>query len=638
MPLIIPRKVIFSPATMDRMWEYVSKQIDYLLAESQELREVTLPEWTRLLKGIPKEQVKNFPFPNASNLVVQLIATRVEQLLARSMVMWGIDPLFTVTATGDLVGQESDEQAKMLEQFLGDMAIDPDELNLYQKEERFIHDGIAYGTSFMALPWQYITEAQCTSINGHTVGLNRTDEFKTLVKREGPAPENVPLYRMLVSNKVTEFEKARFIAREVPLTREAIEDRIAFGTWPKDLGEKVLASPDNHDSNINQIQSNANKGIQDTGNEYAAEYKVYECYFKFLHNNQTYAIVAHYHKGTDSHLSAVFNYFPKNAAPIEDLRFGFDTDSYRGYGFIEMLKGYQQEVSQLHNNRLDNEAIRNNVSFRINKGSELANTLKFYPGVQVPADEGEVEVLETNVNAVDNGQSEQTATAMTNERSGIDPAISGTGSGVVNAKRGIYSSQGTMAVLQQQNNRSGLRMMDVRMAHMRLGRKLIDMYAFLGAGTKIRRYGEQSEILRKALDSVRQGNLGLVLKPTNASLNVESDRQNSILLSQLQDKYIQTLNGLMGMMGQQQNDPAQTKFIQDLMFAEQSLTRHIFRVFGHQDVDKLVPFPEAVKNARYQQQQQQQQQPTGSPQAAQNVVPIGSAGGNVPVPTGNAGR
>lgn len=640
MALITPKKVNFSKDVTERIWDYVDKQIDFLTAQNQQFRDSTLPEWTRLLKGEPKQSTRNFPFPNASNLVVQLIATRVEQMLSRAMIMYSVDPLWTVAATGDMVGQETDEQAKMLEQFLGDQAIDPDELNLYRKEELMFHDGIAYGTAFMGFPWQYITESQAIDIPGSTgIGLNRADEFKTLVTRDGPSPENIPLDRILISNKTTELHKARFFAREVPLTREAVEDRIAFGVWAKVDGEAVLKSPDTTGAAYQRTQLSEAKGIQNTGNEYDAEYKVAECYFKFVHDRKTFSLIAHYHKQSKTRLSLVFNYFPKNSLPFEDLRFGYDDDSYLGYGFIEMLKGYQEETSQLHNNRLDNEAIRNNVTFRINKDSELASTLKFYPGVGIPADKDEVEVLNTHGGAIDNASSEQISISMANERSGIDPAISGNGSGIVNSKRGIYSSQGTMAVLQQQNNRTGLRMMDIRGTHVRIGRKLLDMYGFMGIGNRLAKYGAEAPTLRKALDSVRQGNLGLILKASSASTNVESDRQNSILLQGLQEKYFGTINQLVQAMNQAQIEPEQKKYLQDIMFAENQLTRHIFRIFGHFDVDKLVPFPDWIKNERFAAQRQQQvpnQQGSGGASQVSSSVPTTSGQPANTVPTSSS--
>jgi len=56
MALITPTKVKFSAPVMERMWIYVHKQIDFLLQENATFVDTVLPEWTRLLKGIPKSK------------------------------------------------------------------------------------------------------------------------------------------------------------------------------------------------------------------------------------------------------------------------------------------------------------------------------------------------------------------------------------------------------------------------------------------------------------------------------------------------------------------------------------------------------------------------------------------------------
>lgn len=646
MPLITPRVVDFGAQANERMWKYTEEQYQHLENQSLEFRTNTLPDWKRMLRGKPKTETKNFPFEGASNLVVQLIATRCEQILSRIMALYMIDPIFAVTAIGDLIGQESDENAQLLQQFLSDMAVDPEALNLYRKEELFFYDSIAYGTNFMHFPYLYITESQYTNIGGTEVGIRgaaTAADFSTIVMKDGPAPENIPIQQILIDNKTKNFDTCRSFFRIIPLTREAVEDRIEFGVWTKAKGEAVLKQPDTTVGLFSQEQEANDSKFQDTGSKYDAIYKIYEHHFKFTHNRATYSIISHYHPTSKTRLKAVFNYFPKNQYPFEDCRFGYDSDNYYGYGFCEMLAGYQDELSTLHNNRLDNEAIRNNVTFRINKDSELASTLKFYPGVTVPADKDEVEALITaNAGSLDNGQSESMTVGMANERSGVDPAITGMGSGIVNPKRGVYSSQGTMAVLQQQNNRTGLRMMDVRQTHLRIGRKLVDMYAIMGAGNKIKRYGQQAQGIVKALEQVRQGNLGLLLKTSAGSNNIEVDRQNSVLVTQLQEKYIGTVNQLLQLMTQAQNNPEQTQYIQNALIAQQTLTRHIFRIFGYYDVDKLLPFPESVKNARLQQQQGQQpaagsitRQPgEQSSQAIPSNVPFSSSGLGNSVPSG----
>jgi hypothetical protein len=86
-------------------------------------------------------------------------------------------------------------------------------------------------------------------------------------------------------------------------------------------------------------------------------------------------------------------------------------------------------------------------------------------------------------------------------------------------------------------------------------------------------------------------------------------------------------------MQQPQVSPEQKQYFEDVLFAENSLTRHIFRIFGHFDVDKLVPFPENIKNERFQRQQQQAAANTGNQTNSSGVVPITSGRESNSVPT-----
>ena len=122
--------------------------------------------------------------------------------------------------------------------------------------------------------------------------------------------------------------------------------------------------------------------------------------------------------------------------------------------------------------------------------------------------------------------------ALVKERTGIDPATGGTGGGIVNQNRGIYSSQGTFAVLQQQNSRTGLRMSDMRSAHSRAGSKFAKLYASFGLGIKLRQFGDNADALRDAFSYIKSGKLGLSVRASTASMNKELEKQNDIMLSQ----------------------------------------------------------------------------------------------------------
>jgi hypothetical protein len=86
---------------IDDMKSYIFNQVSYLMAKTQNLREELLPKWVKTYKGTPEVERKSFPWPEASNLVVQLAATHADELLSRIMSIYQSDQLYVAEILGD---------------------------------------------------------------------------------------------------------------------------------------------------------------------------------------------------------------------------------------------------------------------------------------------------------------------------------------------------------------------------------------------------------------------------------------------------------------------------------------------------------------------------------------------------------
>jgi hypothetical protein len=250
----------------------------------------------------------------------------------------------------------------------------------------------------------------------------------------------------------------------------------------------------------------------------------------------------------------------------------------------------------------------------------------------VPADKDEIERLDTSNPYATDINSEQLTVSYAKERSGVDPAMGGTGGGIVNPKRGIYSAGGTFAALQQQNNRTSLRTSDIRSAHTRAGSKLSLIYAHFGIGSKVRSYANQADKIKAALESIKSGNLGLLIRPASASINKEMEKQNDILLSQTLERLYAGDAQILQSLAQQGMPKELQSYYIDVLKAKNAMVKHILRNFNYADIDRLVPVPAFLKENR-------NGVPTirsgGVPQnpqiagATQNLLPQ-SAGGEIP--------
>ena len=323
-----------------------------------------------------------------------------------------------------------------------------------------------------------------------------------------------------------------------------------------------------------------------------------------------------------------YNYYPKNICTYEDAKLAYDDDQYLGYGLAEMLEGYQDEVSIIHNQRTDAGTLNNTTAFRINKNSKLNSVLTFYPGVMVPADKDEIERLDTSNPYATNTESETLTVGYSRERSGVAAAQGGAGGGIVNAKRGIYSAQGTFAAMQMQNNRTSLRTSDMRNAHTRAGAKLTQIYAHFGIGGKLRQFGNNADALQAALSSIKSGKLGLLIRPASASINKEMEKQNDMLLSgTLERMYAGDAQIIQSLSAQGMPEELKSYYI-EILKAKGVFMKHMLRNFNYDDIDRLIPVPAFLKENRNGVPNGQSaggvRQPPQAPGATQATVPVGT--------------
>jgi hypothetical protein len=633
----------FDEEKMLLMEKHVSETVKDLMDKTRAFREVLLPQWIRIYKGTPREKEKTFPWPGASNLIPQVAATHADELLSRVMAIYQDDPLFVAKIVGDFNDGAGEDQRAAIERFMGDIALEPDELDLYRVEQTWFNSAIKYGTAIVNFPWEYVTEQQLTYVSGASQeGLK--NNYKEIVIRDGPHPENLPLNSFLIDPECASLSNSKFMAKIVSFTKMQMEEKAGREeVYDKKIIENLIsAGPDRYQAKEVQQEQERSKQMNITGRN-TGKWDFVECWYSWRYNNHNFRIVSLYHHGSDLFVGHLFNPYPENIEPFEDAKLAYDDETYYGYGFMEMLESYQNEIATTHNQRIDNRNLANTGMFRINKNSKLASVLQMYPGVLVPADEGEFEAVnKISLSQQITTEDEQLTLGLAKDRSGVDPAIGGAGGGIVNSKRGIYSASGTSVVMQQQNNRNNLRMSDMRSAHVRLGRKVLKMYAYFGLGDKLKKYGDDAETLKDALISYKSGMLGLLIKPATASVNKELEKQNDILLSSTMQRLFQGNLQLIQTMLNQGAPPEIKEYCMKQLEAMNALTKHLLRNFGHADTDRLIPMPEFLAQMKEKRKAMLsgngpgQNNPATPPQLGpvQGNVPVGGGGAPSIVPNG----
>jgi len=575
--------------------QFIRQNVKSIDSKLENFRTDRLPEYVRLYKGLPKNKEQDFPWPGAANLVIQLIGTFCDELLSRILgAIYMYDPLFAISLSGDSPTKEGEDMKRVLEKFLMDEAYDPAALDFYRVEQAFFNSAIKYGTGITEFPWEYDVEEKYSYISGGSTEENKISyKFDEIVKRDSPHPKLVPLNKFGIDPRIPVLGDADFYYTIETLNYWQVRQLKTKSALYEGEDEKldwILGSPDRTEQAQMQFEVAQENAVESSTTEHGgAEWDFYNCYIRYRKGNRTFSLFAKYHKKSDKVLYTIYNFYPDNIQPVEDVKLSYDDENYFGTGYAQMLRSYQKELSQNSNWRTNNRNFSMLGIIRVDPASKLSSILQMYPGVMIPAKEGEIEQIKSGSDIGEDNSSDQFIMSCAKERAGIDPAISGTGGGLVNNKRGIYSASGTSMMLIQQNNRNNLRMSDMRSAHVRMAIKLLSMYASIGIGKKLGKYGDNSETLKKAFAAFKSGTLGFRLRPTTASNNKELERQNDILLAGALSRFYQENAQMLQAMGQPNMPPALSEYYGGVLLANMALYKTILRNFNHDDVSRLLP-------------------------------------------------
>ena len=93
-PVEIPISRLLSEERVKDVHGYARKRLMNLIRGLRKIREVKISQWRKIYNGTPREKTKSFPWQNASNVVIQLVGSFVDQLVAK-IVMGSVamDPL-----------------------------------------------------------------------------------------------------------------------------------------------------------------------------------------------------------------------------------------------------------------------------------------------------------------------------------------------------------------------------------------------------------------------------------------------------------------------------------------------------------------------------------------------------------------
>jgi len=579
---------------------YLDRRVLELKDSMKELYEEKITKWRMAYEARPAEEQRQFPFQNASNLIIPLIAIHTDTLHAQLMAaIFKTQPIIVAKVLGDF-GPESDEIKEAYEQFMQYVAIEPSELDLYRVYNEGFRECIKYGTITFKSPWEHKTRDFLIP-GGDGMGSPRDFLNKTIY--EGPRPEKLPFDAFYYPVMAKTLEDMDIKCHKRIMLQHELEERKFTDVYDRNEVDEVLKLPDRTGPSTTQSEKEETLGAKTTASYGHKEWDIWECYVAWRHKGESFAprMIVTYHQKSKKILRVVYDNFETEW--FVGARMAHRDDMYPGYGFAEVLWMFQEGASETYNGYRDNQTVANTRVWRVHPDSKLHQGYRIYPSVMLPADKDEIEPLAHGDVSNINLDELRLLLELAERRSGVSPPQQGMGAGG-QTKRGIYSAMGTLSLLQEGNSRKDLNVSDMRDSHVRLMRLISLQYGKFGADSKhhegrLALFGKKQAHIKAALDLIATRRMGLPCYSSTASINKEVEKQNDMMLVQVMMRHYQTVAQLLGSMQSVMTPPAVKAYFVEVMLASNLLMKKLLRNFGHDEVERLVPdpFKKGIPNA-----------------------------------------
>jgi len=586
--MVQPIHVNFSKEGETKFKAFLKENLRSCIEGLREIHETKLPSWRRVYESQPLQRIRNYPFPNASNLVVPIVAIHADTLVARLIAaIYKLRPIWPFQVGGDF-GGDAEPLRMAIERYLTDLALEPEELDLYRVYREFLNDVVQYGTSVIKCPWETQVEAIAVPSGDGTGKYDFIDD----TVYDGPRPEKVLFEDLFIPVQTNVLKNASFKAHRVRLNLQELESRFARELYARgkenEIYNAVVASPDASGPTAPQKEVESKVGAQTIQRPDSREWYIYECWCLYGEGTSQARLIACYHYNSGTLLRSIFSFFPDE--PWIGARLFPRDGSYYGYGLAEKLSTFQEETSQIHNQRRDAQTVANAKMFRVSPNTPSAGEgFDIYPGAHIPAEKDDIEAISHGEPSQVNIDEERLSLDLADKLSGVSPPMQGFGAGTF-TKRGVYTAMGTLSLLQEGNTRTDMHISDIRTAHLRLGRVIANEIAYFGTDPgRFASYGKSAEHLRKAFDAIKNKTVFMPVLAATASLNRELEKQADIMLVQIMMKHYGAIAAMIGQAANQMVPPEIKNYLIDAIRSADSLMKSVLRNFGQDEPTRLVP-------------------------------------------------
>src|SRR5262245_9129067 len=593
---------------------------DLLDALEQELStrsslETKWSEWFRLYHGEPHSPRKTTPWEDASNIVVNLAAIYVDSVQARVLGgIFGTEPHWSSIQKT----RKAAPYAKPLERYMD--ALRTQGWKHYRVVKNAVNDVLRLGTAIIHAGWtdRMITIYDSTQ---HSTEIRNT--------HRGPTPAWVPREDFVIPegfvaiNDDDDQTRAPWIAHRQWFSWPIIQHLQSTGAIEVD-DLSVLENKPDPMTDVSVTRTRREGSVLQGTSSLSGLWEFWTFWFSMDLDGdgipEEHVLIVHRTTRTILKFKPNTNY--NGFRPYVVLRFIEESGRFDGMGLPEMVEHYQEEVSTLHNQDIDNGTLANSIMLKYKKSAQITEHNKIFPGARWPVNEmDDLEFWSAEGQFRGRIQNQQFIIGLAERRVGINDV----NLGHENAPIGRAPASTFAALLQEGTRRFDVSTSEIRQGLSELGEMIVDLIQMNGlpepdefCSPEQLLDPEEAQLLRQLFSSDDQvrGVVGLKLNVSTAAINQEVEKQSNQKLYQLFVQYYMKLAGIMQAMPQ--GGPlllpywkAQAQGLYDMMLR----ILHSFQTYDLEKAlagDAIQQVFASIEQQMMEQQQQPQQPPPGA--------------------------
>jgi hypothetical protein len=605
--------------------------MDYLRTELTQCLNDRAPleaRWNRYLaayRAMPLEDYKRFPFDGAANLVIPVIATDADTVFSRLMgILFAAENLWSCRPLNSGMVQYAPRLQEFLQWAQGA------ELNVYPALADWLIELCKLGTGI--LKTRYTRESKRVYQFRET-DRGTIEQIAQLMIKDHPVVQHTSIFDFLLPASASDIQNAPWVAERLSLTWGQLQNRVAAGIYQNPKGITAAWARDRGSDQVRTMQA-LDAYVPGLGDKF----DIWESWLDFdiggIH--EPMALVATVHIPTMSLLRVDYNPFFNQEKPYADARYLRQEKRFYGIGLCEMLDQFQDEISTMHNQRLDNATLANSSMFKARKNIGIKQDEPVFPGRWFLLDDlNDVQTMAMGQRYDSTVPYEQLTLSYATRRTGVTDYVSGAD----NPSIGYGTATTAVQQLREGTKRFDQVLREARRCLGIVGTQVVELYQqYNQHGKEFLAMGQQDgavvhQILQFPLELLRTS-IGVELTATSASLNKEVEiRTNQIVMQMVMQFYQQIMQGVSYMVNPQM-PPEIRQLASEMVKGGTILMRRILDAYGMQDVDDLVPTLGGMIQNGQQQLTTLQNAATGNQGFAPSAGP--GAGMGLP-PAGNPG-